>query len=143
MHIVSIVDPCDSNQSQDDGVFHSSGMPCRVTGTYGVTYEKSSLSRKKAVVVDEETIIVDWVVVAFAMLVIFVTAVAAAVIGWRHKRCCVFFKNLYHSRIISLFQSSSWVLSSDQKLHAECLFAVFVVVLRLSSNFCFRSLFVC
>ncbi|XP_065843563.1 uncharacterized protein [Oscarella lobularis] len=80
------VDPCDSHHSQDDGVFHSSGIPCRVTGTYGVTYEKSSLSRKKAVVVDEETIIVDWFVVAFAMLVIFVTAVAAAVIGWRHRR---------------------------------------------------------
>ena len=103
MHIVSIVDPCDSHQSQDDGVFHSSGIPCRVTGTYGVTYEKSSLSRKKAVVVDEETIIVDWFVVAFAMLVIFVTAVAAAVIGWRHRRCNVFSRRIYITHVLYLY----------------------------------------
>ncbi|XP_065826334.1 uncharacterized protein [Oscarella lobularis] len=80
------VNPCDSNQSRDDGVFHSSGVPCRVTGTYGVTYEKPTMPRKKAVVVDEETILVDWVVLAMATLVIFTTAVAAAVIGWRRRR---------------------------------------------------------
>ena len=81
-----VVNPCDSNQSRDDGVFHSSGVPCRVTGTYGVTYEKPTMPRKKAVVVDEETVLVDWVVLAMATLVIFTTAVAAAMIGWRRRR---------------------------------------------------------
>ena len=77
------------NQSREEGVFHLTGVPCRVTGTYKVTSEKRAMLGKKttnAVVVNEETILVDWDVVALALSVIFVTAVAAAVIGWRCRR---------------------------------------------------------
>ena len=66
------------------------------------------MPRKKAVVVDEETILVDWVVVALAISVIFVTAVAAAVIGWRHKRYSTVYVDvtrlfLYFSHALFLF----------------------------------------
>ena len=79
-----------SCQSCHYGICHFSGIPCRVTGTYTIEYEKpaapSNMPTSDGIVVDEETIVVDWAVVALAILCIFITAAAVTVIGWRYKR---------------------------------------------------------
>ena len=79
-----------SCQSCDYGICHFSGIPCRVTGTYTIEYEKpaepSNMPTSNGIVVDEETIVVDWAVVALAILCIFITAAAVTVMGWRYKR---------------------------------------------------------
>ena len=46
----------------------------------------SNISTSSGLVVDEETVVVNWAVVALAILCIFITAVAVAVMGWRYKR---------------------------------------------------------
>ncbi|XP_065844295.1 uncharacterized protein [Oscarella lobularis] len=88
------IDPCNESLSCDDGICHSSGISCRVTGTYALTYDEKPSSPSSfptrflaiGVVVDETTTIVNWAVVALAIFTVFVTSVIVVAFGWRHKR---------------------------------------------------------
>ena len=83
--IAFLVDPCDPSLSCNDGICHSSGISCLVTGTYGITCEEepASPSSHAFPIENEKATITNWAIVALAIFCTFVTLIVVA-FGWWH-----------------------------------------------------------
>eukprot|EP00118_Oscarella_pearsei_P024328 m.303900 g.303900 ORF g.303900 m.303900 type:complete len:1317 (+) comp40843_c0_seq7:4945-8895(+) len=67
-------DPCDVRQSCHDGICHSSGVPCRVIGTYGPGSSNVTINNVLSTVGEEQTVLIDWNVAALTVGGVLLTA---------------------------------------------------------------------